>query len=85
MDVVLLARLQFALTIAFHYLFPPLTIGMGIALISVPILALVDPTLVPVPQMLLAQNTLLCLLTAQNSKNWLARSLKDAVILWSRL
>ena len=30
------------------------TIGMGIALVSVPILALVDPALVPVPQMLLA-------------------------------
>jgi uncharacterized protein len=30
------------------------TIGMGIALVSVPILALVDPGLVPVPQMLLA-------------------------------
>jgi len=30
------------------------TIGMGIALVSVPVLALVDPTLVPVPQMLLA-------------------------------
>ena len=28
MDVVLLSRIQFALTIAFHYLFPPLTIGM---------------------------------------------------------
>ncbi len=28
-DVVLLSRLQFALTIMFHYLFPPLTIGMG--------------------------------------------------------
>jgi hypothetical protein len=30
------------------------TIGMGMALVSVPILALVDPALVPVPQMLLA-------------------------------
>jgi uncharacterized membrane protein YfcA len=30
------------------------TIGMGIALVSVPVLALVDPSLVPVPQMLLA-------------------------------
>ena len=30
------------------------TIGMGIALVSVPVLALVDPALVPVPQMLLA-------------------------------
>ena len=30
------------------------TIGMGIALVSVPILAIVDPALVPVPQMLLA-------------------------------
>ena len=30
------------------------TIGMAIALVSVPVLALVDPALVPVPQMLLA-------------------------------
>ncbi|QQE13951.1 cytochrome ubiquinol oxidase subunit I [Planctomycetota bacterium] len=29
MDVVFLSRLQFALTIMFHYLFPPLTIGLG--------------------------------------------------------
>jgi cytochrome d ubiquinol oxidase subunit I len=29
MDIVLLARLQFALTIMFHYLFPPLSIGLG--------------------------------------------------------
>lgn len=29
LDVVLLARLQFALTIMFHYLFPPLSIGLG--------------------------------------------------------
>jgi len=33
MDVVLLSRLQFAITIMFHYLFPPLTIGMGIVLV----------------------------------------------------
>jgi cytochrome d ubiquinol oxidase subunit I len=33
MDVVLLSRIQFALTIMFHYLFPPLTIGMGIVLV----------------------------------------------------
>src|SRR3954470_3713979 len=32
-DVVQLSRLQFALTIMFHYLFPPLTIGMGIVLV----------------------------------------------------
>ena len=30
LDVVLLSRWQFALTIMFHYLFPPLTIGMGV-------------------------------------------------------
>ena len=30
MDVVTLSRIQFALTIMFHYLFPPLTIGLGI-------------------------------------------------------
>jgi cytochrome d ubiquinol oxidase subunit I len=29
MDAVMLARVQFALTIGFHYLFPPLTIGMS--------------------------------------------------------
>jgi cytochrome bd ubiquinol oxidase subunit I len=33
MDVVLLSRIQFALTIAFHYLFPPLTIGMGLVMV----------------------------------------------------
>ena len=33
MDVVLLSRVQFALTIMFHYLFPPLTIGMGVVLV----------------------------------------------------
>lgn len=33
MDVVLLSRIQFALTIMFHYIFPPLTIGMGVVLI----------------------------------------------------
>ena len=33
MDVVLLSRLQFALTVGFHYLFPPLTIGMGVVLV----------------------------------------------------
>lgn len=32
-DVVLLSRIQFALTIMFHYLFPPLTIGMGVVLL----------------------------------------------------
>ncbi len=33
LDVVLLSRIQFALTIMFHYLFPPLTIGMGVVLV----------------------------------------------------
>lgn len=33
LDVVALSRLQFALTIMFHYLFPPLTIGMGVVLV----------------------------------------------------
>lgn len=33
LDVVILSRIQFALTIMFHYLFPPLTIGMGIVLV----------------------------------------------------
>lgn len=32
-DVVLLSRIQFALTIMFHYLFPPLTIGIGVVLV----------------------------------------------------
>jgi cytochrome d ubiquinol oxidase subunit I len=33
MDVVILSRIQFALTIMFHYLFPPLTIGLGALLV----------------------------------------------------
>ncbi|MGE0493022.1 MAG: cytochrome ubiquinol oxidase subunit I [Vulcanimicrobiota bacterium] len=35
MDVLMLARLQFALTIMFHYLFPPLTIGLGMLMVVV--------------------------------------------------
>jgi len=33
MDAIFLARLQFALTIAFHYLFPPMSIGLGLILV----------------------------------------------------
>jgi cytochrome d ubiquinol oxidase subunit I len=32
LDVVALSRVQFALTVMFHYLFPPLTIGMGVVM-----------------------------------------------------
>ena len=35
LDVVLLSRIQFALTIMFHYLFPPLTIGLGLFVVIV--------------------------------------------------
>src|SRR6266508_607560 len=33
LDVLLLSRIQFALTIMFHYLFPPLSIGLGILMV----------------------------------------------------
>jgi cytochrome d ubiquinol oxidase subunit I len=33
LDVVTLSRIQFALTIMFHYIFPPLTIGLGVMLV----------------------------------------------------
>ncbi len=33
MDVLLLSRIQFAFTIAFHYIFPPLSIGLGVCLV----------------------------------------------------
>lgn len=33
MDVVFLSRVQFALTIGFHYLFPPLSIGLSLMLV----------------------------------------------------
>ena len=33
MDVLDLSRLQFALTIGFHYLYPPLSIGLGVVLV----------------------------------------------------
>ncbi|MEP6670701.1 MAG: cytochrome ubiquinol oxidase subunit I [Chthoniobacter sp.] len=35
MDVLLLSRLQFAFTIAFHYIYPPLSIGLGVILVAV--------------------------------------------------
>lgn len=33
MDVLFLSRLQFAFTIAFHYIYPPLSIGLGVMLV----------------------------------------------------
>ena len=33
MDVLTLARIQFAFTVGFHYLFPPLSIGLGLILV----------------------------------------------------
>lgn len=33
MDVLLLSRIQFAFTIAFHYVYPPLSIGLGVCLV----------------------------------------------------
>ncbi len=34
MDVLLLSRIQFAFTIAFHYIYPPLSIGLGLLLVA---------------------------------------------------
>ncbi len=34
MDVEILARLQFAFTIAFHYIYPPLSIGLGLVMVT---------------------------------------------------
>ncbi len=33
MDPILLSRIQFAFTVAFHYIFPPLSIGLGVILV----------------------------------------------------
>ncbi len=33
MDPILLSRIQFGLTISFHYLYPPLSIGLGVVLV----------------------------------------------------
>ena len=33
MDVLTLARIQFGATVAFHYLYPPLSIGLGVLLV----------------------------------------------------
>lgn len=33
MDLLLLSRIQFAVTISFHYIYPPLSIGLGIMLV----------------------------------------------------
>jgi Cytochrome bd terminal oxidase subunit I len=31
MSAAVLSRIQFALTVSFHFLFPPLTVGLGLA------------------------------------------------------
>ncbi len=33
MDVLTLSRIQFGLTIGFHYIYPPLSIGLGVMLV----------------------------------------------------
>ncbi|HKK88671.1 MAG TPA: cytochrome ubiquinol oxidase subunit I [Saprospiraceae bacterium] len=33
MDVEMLARIQFAFTVAFHYIYPPLSIGLGLLMV----------------------------------------------------
>ena len=33
MDVEILSRIQFAFTIAFHYIYPPLSIGLGLIMV----------------------------------------------------
>ena len=33
MDPVLLSRIQFGMTVSFHYIFPPLSIGLGVILV----------------------------------------------------
>ena len=33
MDILTLSRIQFAVTIAFHYIYPPLSIGLGLMLV----------------------------------------------------
>ncbi len=35
MDVVMLSRIQFALTSGFHYIYPPLSIGLGLVLVLI--------------------------------------------------
>src|ERR1700744_4188774 len=35
MEVLTLSRMQFAFTIAFHYIYPPLSIGLGVILVAV--------------------------------------------------
>src|SRR5579871_4022034 len=34
MDALTLARAQFGFTVAFHYIFPPLSIGLGLVLVA---------------------------------------------------
>jgi cytochrome bd ubiquinol oxidase subunit I len=33
MDVEILSRIQFAFTISFHYIYPPLSIGLGLMMV----------------------------------------------------
>ena len=40
MDQTLPARVQFALTISYHYIYPPITIGLGLILVVLGVLYL---------------------------------------------
>ena len=44
MDAVLLARIQFAFTVGFHYLFPPLTLGLTLVILIFQTLGLKRPS-----------------------------------------
>ena len=40
MDAELLSRIQFALTASFHFIFPPISMGLGVMLIVIGVLYL---------------------------------------------
>ncbi len=49
MNVEFLARLQFAFTIAFHYIYPPLSIGLGVIIVLIEALWLKKSSRSPLP------------------------------------
>ena len=78
LDVVMLSRLQFAFTIMFHYLFPPLTIGI-LTILGVTLGAFVSPWFLILPAFLG------CGLTFAGATGWCGLALLLGKMPWNKV
>ena len=48
MDLLTLSRIQFSLTVMFHYIYPPITIGLGVVIVIMETLYMISTEQIPV-------------------------------------